>query len=348
MKTLTIAQIADHVGGRVHGNPDKTISRAAAFEDADEGSITFVDKPALLGKLVDCRAGVVVVPERFEGKSAATLIFSKNPRLAFAKVMTLLYPRTPSISGISPSAAIGRRFACGEGVVVGPNAFVGNDVTLGDCVIIHPGAYLGDGVRVDDDTQIYPNVTIMDGCIVGKRVIVHSGTVIGGDGYGFTPEGIRHFKIPQVGIVRIEDDVEIGACNTIDRATFGTTLIKEGVKTDNHVHIAHNVSIGAHSLIVAHVGIAGSTRVGNHVTIAGQAGVGGHLDIGDGAIIGPQAGVAKNVSPGQVLSGTPAIDHRLWLRVQREIPQVPELKKQVRDLEKRLSALAEQIAETGK
>lgn len=348
MKNLTIAQIADHVGGRVHGDPDKTISRAAAFEDADEVSITFIDKPPLLGKLLDCRAGVVVVPESFEGQSAATLILSKNPRLDFAKIMTLLYHRPSSISGISPSAAIGRRFVCGEGIVIGANAFIGNDVTLGEHVIIHPGVYLGDGVRVDDNTQIYPNVTIMDGCIVGKRVLIHSGTVIGSDGYGFTPEGIRHFKIPQVGNVRIEDDVEIGACNTIDRATFGTTLIKEGVKTDNHVHIAHNVSIGAHSLIVAHVGIAGSTKIGNHVTIAGQAGVGGHLDIGDGAIIGPQAGVAKNVSPGHVLSGTPAIEHRLWLRVQREIPQVPELKKQVRDLEKRLSALVKQIAETVK
>ncbi len=340
---ITVFTLAEHVGGEVAGNPDKPISGAAAFEQADEQSITFADKPAILKKLRDCRAAAVVVPADFAGKCPAALIRCEHPRLAFAKIMALFYPRRPSISGISPTASIGRHFDCGQEVVIGAHAFIGNDVIIGNRVIIHPGVYIGDSVAIGDDTQIFPNVTVMDHCIIGRRAVIHPGTVIGSDGFGFTPEGMRHHKIPQTGIVEIEDDVEIGACNTIDRATFGRTLIREGVKTDNMVHIAHNVTIGAHSIIVAQVGIAGSASIGSHVTIAGQAGIGGHLEIGDGAVIGPQAGVARSVAPGRVVSGTPEMDHRVWLRVQRVIPQLPELKKRIFDLEKRLRPMEKGI-----
>lgn len=333
---LTVLEIAEYAGGKVQGDPDKPIRRAVAFEHADEESVTFADKPALLKQLADCRAGAVLVPETVESDASVTLIRCAHPRLAFAKIMALLHPRSLSISGISCTATIGRHFDCGDGAVVGANAFIGNNVCLGDRAVVHPGAYIGDGVRIGDDTTIYPNVTVMDQCIIGKRVIIHPGTTIGSDGFGFVPDGVRHHKIPQNGIVEIEDDVEIGANNTIDRATFGRTLIREGVKTDNMVHIAHNVTIGAHSIIVAQVGIAGSASIGDHVTIAGQAAVGGHLEIGDGAIIGPQAGVARSVSAGRVVSGTPEMDHRVWLRVQRVLPQLPELKKQVFELEKKL------------
>ncbi len=338
-KTVSVSHIAALISGEVIGDPDKLVSRAAAFEQADERSITFGDKPAILKKLADCRAGAVVVPETFDAPCAATLIRCKQPRLAFAKIMELFNARKRSISGISAAAIIGRGFECGEAVVVGGNAFIGENVTMGARVVVHPGVYIGDGVRIGEDTEIFPNVTVMDQCVIGRRVIIHPGTVIGSDGFGFTPEGVRHRKIPQTGIVEIEDDVEIGACNTIDRATFGRTLIGEGTKTDNMVHIAHNVSIGAHSIIVAQVGIAGSATIGSHVTIAGQAGICGHLQIGDGAIVGPQAGVARTIAPGRVVSGTPEMDHRTWLRVQRVIPQLPELKKQIFELEKRLRSL---------
>jgi UDP-3-O-[3-hydroxymyristoyl] glucosamine N-acyltransferase len=287
------------------------------------------------------------VGEDFLDDVPVTLIRCQNPRLAFAKIMEIFNPRQLSISGISPVASIGRDFQCGEDVVVGAHAFIGNGVFLGNRVVIYPGAYIGDGSHIGEETQIFANVTIRDRCIIGKRVIIHSGTVIGSDGFGFTPEGIKHRKIPQIGIVEIEDDVEIGACNTIDRATFGRTLICQGVKTDNLVHIAHNVTVGVHGIIVAQVGIAGSTHVGNHVTIAGQAGIGGHLEISDGSTIGPQAGVARNVPPFKVVSGTPEMDHRLWLRVQRVVPQLPDLKKRIHDLEKKLSILEQKIDPAG-
>ncbi len=338
-KPIRVFQIAEHVGGEIAGDPEMPISGAAAFEHAGKGIITFADTPAILKKLPECDAGAVVVPETFDSPCAATLIRCRHPRLAFAKIMALFYPRTRSISGISPRAAIGRHFDGGEEVVVGAHAFIGDNVTLGDRVVIHPGVYIGDSVTIGDDTEIFPNAVVMDQCIIGKRVLIHPGTVIGSDGFGFTPDGTRHHKIPQTGIVEIEDDAEIGAGNTIDRATFGRTLVREGVKTDNMVHIAHNVTIGAHSIIVAQVGIAGSASIGSHVTIAGQAGIAGHLEIGDGAVIGPQAGIARTVAPGRVVSGTPEMDHRVWLRVQRVIPQLPELKKRVFELEKKLRAL---------
>ena len=340
---IPVSRLAGHVGGDVVGDPEKPIFGAAPFEHAEEGVITFADKPALLKKLGECRAGAVIVPETFDQWSPAVLIRHKSPRLAFAKIMAMFSPRRLSFSGISPMAAIGRRFGCGDAVAVGANAFIGYDVVLGDRVIIHPGVYIGDGVQIGADTQIFPNVTVMDQCIIGKHVVIHSGTVIGSDGYGFTPDGETHHKIPQTGIVEIEDDVEIGACNTIDRATFGRTLIKQGVKTDNQVHIAHNVTVGAHTIIVAQVGIAGSATIGSHVTIAGQAGIGGHIEIGDNAIIGPQAGVARTTAAGRVVSGTPEMDHRVWLRVQRVIPRLPELKKQVHEMEKKLKSLEEAI-----
>lgn len=344
-KTLTVFQIAEHVGGEVSGDPEMPISGAAAVEHAGKETVTFADRPAVLKKLSDCRAGAVVVPETFDSPCAATMIRCRHPRLAFAKIMALFYPRKRSISGISPTASIGRHFEGGEAVVVGAHAFIGEGVTLGNRVIIHPGVYIGDSVTIGDDSEIFPNAVVMDQCIIGKRVIVHPGSVIGSDGFGFTPDGTRHHKIPQTGIVEIEDDVEIGAGNTIDRATFGRTLVREGVKTDNMVHIAHNVNIGAHSIIVAQVGIAGSASIGSHVTIAGQAGIGGHLEIGDGAVIGPQAGVARTIAPGRVVSGTPEMDHRLWLRVQRVVPQLPELKKRVFELEKQLRILQQKLGD---
>jgi UDP-3-O-[3-hydroxymyristoyl] glucosamine N-acyltransferase len=172
-------------------------------------------------------------------------------------------------------------------------------------------------------------------------VIIHAGTVVGSDGFGFVPDGKQHVKIPQVGIVQIDDDVEIGACNTIDRATFGKTWIKKGVKTDNHVQIAHNVVIGENTLIVAQVGIAGSAIIGNNVILAGQAGVAGHITIGDGVTVGPQAGVTRSLAPGQVVSGTPEMPHPLWLRISQIIPRLPDLKRKISDMEKRLDALTE-------
>ncbi len=347
--SIPVFQLADAVGGEVEGDPERLVYRGAPFDHADETAVTFAETPALLKKLPDCRAGAVVVPKScaqpFDGKTFPARIRHEKPRLAFAKIMAMFHPKKRPFAGISPEASIGRGVSVGSETVVGPNAFVGNRAVLGDRVVIYPGVFVGDDVSIGDDTQIMANVTVMDGCIIGCRVIIHAGTVIGSDGFGFAPDGDAHYKIPQAGIVEIGDDVEIGACNTIDRATFGSTRIGCGVKTDNMVHIAHNVRVGDHSLIVAQAGIAGSVQIGNRVTIAGQAGIAGHLVIGDDAIIGPRAGVVRNVDSGRVVSGTPDMDHRLWLRVQRAIPGLPGLAKQVQEMEKRLRSLEQASGE---
>jgi UDP-3-O-[3-hydroxymyristoyl] glucosamine N-acyltransferase len=203
---------------------------------------------------------------------------------------------------------------------------------------------IGDDVVVGDQTLLYPHVTILDRCTVGNRVIIHSGTVIGSDGYGFVQDGGCHHKIPQIGTVQIDDDVELGANNTIDRASFGKTWVQTGVKTDNQVHIAHNVVVGAHTLLVAQVGVAGSTTIGHHAILAGQAGISGHITIGNGAVIGPKTGVAHSVPDQQIVSGgMAAMPHRTWLRLQPILPNLPELFKQVKALETRVQKLEKSI-----
>ncbi|MCF8109883.1 MAG: UDP-3-O-(3-hydroxymyristoyl)glucosamine N-acyltransferase [Desulfobacteraceae bacterium] len=323
----------------IRGDPEKIIDRAMPFDQAGSDAVTFADNPEMLGRIGRCKAGAVIVPRRFEGVPEVNLIFSDNPRLAFAKAMHYFYPRLPGFSGISSMASVGRNFKCGRDTAVAPFAFIGNNVALGSRVVIHPHVCIEEDVSIGDDTEIMPNVSIMQGCVIGAGVVIQSGTVIGADGFGFTPDQGKHFKIPQVGIVRIDDDVEIGALNSIDRATFGETRICRGVKTDNQVHIAHNVTIGEHTIIVAQVGIAGSTRIGKNVILAGQAGIGGHISIGDGAVVGPQAGVARDVDGGKIVSGTPEMPHSRWLRIQQEISRLPEMKKRIRKLEKQLAGL---------
>ena len=231
----------------------------------------------------------------------------------------------------------------GHGISIASNAAghsIGGTAAQGNTIAFN----IGDGVSIGDEVVIHPNVTILNGCRIGNRVTIHPGTVVGSDGYGFVPDSGRYHKIPQLGIVQIDDDVEIGACNTIDRATFGRTWIQRGVKTDNLVHIAHNVIVGEDSLIVAQVGIAGSTKIGHHAIIAGQAGISGHLTIGSHVTVGPMTGVGKSVSDGEVVSsGSPSMPHKTWLRVQRIIPALPEMKKKIAALEKQLTDLEKRI-----
>lgn len=227
----------------------------------------------------------------------------------------------------------------GDEVTVGSYVSIGDNVTIGDRVQIMHGVYIGDGVTIGDDTIIKPNVTIMERTKIGSRVIIHSGTVIGSDGFGFTQDTAEgnNEKIPHAGFVQIDDDVEIGACNTIDRGTFGRTWIQTGVKTDNLVHIAHNVRIGEQSLIVAQVGIAGSTVIGKRVILAGKAGISGHINIGDGAIVGPCAGILSDVKAGNIVSGIPGMPHKLWLKVSAILPKLPEIRKRITALENSLA-----------
>ena len=343
----SLAELVEKIGGEIHGDPDKIIKGIAPFDEAGQEDITFADSPKILKRISQTGAGAVLVPKNvdpvidpeLEHAGPANLIRSDNPRLAFAKIMNLCFPSPPSSGNISPKASVGENVALGADVSIGPFSVIEDNVTIGSRVTIHPQVVIGSGVTIGDDVIIYPNVSILARCVIGSRVIVHAGTVIGSDGFGFVPDGGIHYKIPQLGIVQIDDDVEIGACNTIDRATFGRTWIKKGVKTDNHVQIAHNVVVGENTLIVAQVGIAGSAKIGKNVILAGQAGIGGHISIGDYVTVGPQAGVTRSVSNGKVVSGTPEMPHKLWLRVSQVIPRLPELKRKIADLEKRLDTL---------
>ena len=336
----SLSDLSEEIDGEIQGDSHKIVRGVAPFDEAGIDDITFADSPKILRRISETNAGAVIVPKKFQQAVSINLIKSDNPRLAFAKIINLYFPAFRPSENISHKASIGQNVSFGKDVCIRPLSVIEDNVTIGSRVTIHPHVVVGNGTRIGDDVVIYPNVTILERCIIGHRVIIHAGTVIGSDGYGFVPDGEKHYKIPQLGIVQIDDDVEIGACNTIDRATFGKTWIKNGVKTDNHVQIAHNVVIGENTLIVAQVGIAGSTIIGKNAILAGQAGIGGHITVGNYVTVGPQAGVTRSVPEGQVVSGTPEMPHKLWLRVSQVIPRLPELKRKIADLEKRLDAFS--------
>lgn len=337
---FTLKQIAEKINASIIGEDNKKISGVAAFDDASPNDITFASDIKFLKHLSDTNAGAVIVPINYGDLNVDSLqcsiLLSENPKLHFFRIVSLFYPQKMVRSFISPVAQIGNDFISGTEITIHSGVTIGDNVVMGDRVSLMPGVFVGDGVTIGDDTIIKPNVTLMERTVIGKKVIVHSGTVIGSDGFGFTPDHEKHEKIPHAGFVQIDNDVEIGACNTIDRGTFGRTWLRKGVKTDNLVHIAHNVIIGSNTLIVAQVGIAGSSKIGNNVIIAGQAGVSGHLTIGDYSIVGPKAGVAENVASGKIVSGVPGMPHKLWLRVANIIPRLPDLRKRLLSLERRV------------
>jgi len=341
---LTVAEIAEMVGGEAAGDLGRPIRGAAAFDSAGADDITFAMSSKFEKKLAACAAGAVIVSRKPAlDNTSCCLIRVDNPQLAFARLLPHFYPPARQAPGVSPSAQIGEDFTCGQALSVAAFAVIGNRVTCGDRVTIHPSTVIGDDVTIGDDVLIYPHVTILAGCRIGSRVTIHAGTVIGSDGFGFAPDGERYQKIPQVGTVQIDDDVEIGAVNTIDRAALGKTWIQRGVKTDNLVHIAHNVTVGENTILVAQVGIAGSTNIGRHAILLGKVGVSGHLNVGDNAIIGNMSGVGKDVPAGAIVSGAPAMAHTTWRRVHRDFPKLPEMKKRIAELEKRLAALENEI-----
>ena len=332
---LTVGEIAAIIEGKIAGDEHVEIEGVAVFETAAATDITYVDNARFLKKIGESRAGVVIVPDDFRGPAPCPVIRTANPRLGFARILAVFHPDKPGVPGISPRANIGEDTVIGQGASISAFVSVGERVRLGDRVRLYPGVFVGDDSVIGDDTTLFPNVTIMDRCLIGNRVKINAGSVVGGDGFGFVPDGDAYFKIKHTGIVQIDDDVEIGANNTIDRASFGKTHICRGVKTDNLVHVAHNVTVGEDTLLVAQVGIAGSVTIGKHVILAGQAAVGQHLTIGDNAIVGPQAGLSKSIGEGAVYSGTLAMPHNLWMRVQGILRQLPALKKKIDDLEKR-------------
>jgi UDP-3-O-[3-hydroxymyristoyl] glucosamine N-acyltransferase len=336
----TLGELARLVGGELQGDSELRVSGVAGLEEAQINQLSFVVGPKYLPQAHASEAGALIVPPKLRDINKP-LIITDNPYLAFAKILSLFTPKPRPPLGVSSKAHIGAEVKLGDSVSIQPNVYVGDSTVLGDRVSLHGGVYIGSEVCIGHDTILYPNVTILDRCIIGDRVTIHSGTVVGSDGFGFAQDGNSYFKIPQVGIVQIDDDVEIGANCTIDRATMGKTWIQRGVKIDNLVQIAHNVVVGEDGIIVAQVGISGSTKVGKNVILAGQVGVTGHLEIGDNVRVGAQSGIAKSIPPGQTVSGSPAISHRDWLKNCQILSRLPELRKKILNLEKRLAAIEE-------
>lgn len=340
---FSINDILKIIPARVTGDPGFEIRGVSSFDDAGPRDLTFACDPLYLARINQTLAGAVIVPDSFFPDPGillgCVLLKTGNPKLSFFKVVESFYPEKPLVSHIHSSAVIGNNSTPGQGTRIEANVVVGDNVTIGNHVHIMANVTIADGCTLGDYTVIKPNVTLMEGSVLGHHGIIHPGSVIGSDGFGFVQNEQTHEKLIHTGHVSMGNHVEIGACNTIDRGTLGVTSLGNGVKTDNLVHIAHNVKIGDNTLVVAQVGIAGSTRIGKNVIIAGKAGISGHLTIGDCVIVGPYAGVSKDVPANQIVSGIPHMAHKTWLKVSTIIPRLPEIRKKLFSFEKRLKKL---------
>lgn len=344
------SRLNDEVGQGLAGNVE--IERLAKIEDAAAGDITFLANPKYAKYLKTTKASAILISrhadhkELHERSAPIALVKVDDPYVAFAKLIDVFHPLTASLPvGIHPAAVVPRSVVLGKGVAIGAHAVLGERCRIGDSAVLWHGVVLGDGVEVGDGTVVYANVTIREQCRVGKRVIIHSGTVIGSDGFGFVPKPDGTYeKIQQRGIVVIEDDVEIGANCTIDRATIGETRIKRGAKLDNLIQVAHNVVIGEDTVIAAQTGISGSTKIGKGCVIAGQVGFVGHIEIADKTTIAAQSGVHKSVKePGKTFFGYPALEHPERLRIEAALRQLPELLNIVRELQKNLEEISQSL-----
>ena len=329
------------------GDGETLITGLCGIREAKRGDLTFVANPKYLQLLESTQASAVITSEDALATSLP-MIRTENPSLAFAKLATFLSPAIEQHpQGVSPKAILGRRVRLGKGVAIGPFVVVEEDASIGDRAVLYAGCYIGKQTAIGNDCLIYPHVTIRERVEIGHRVIIHSGTVIGSDGFGFeTVKGIHH-KIPQIGTVVIEDDVEIGSHVAIDRARFGKTVVGKGTKIDNLVQIAHNVVLGSNCILVAQSGISGSTTLGNHVVLAGQAGIVGHITIGDNVIVGAQAGVSKSIPASTNVWGTPAKPLSRVKRVNAAVQRLPELVKTVNQMRQRIEALEKNLGRIG-
>ncbi len=341
----TLKELARLVGGEVVGDPALEITRLAPIDSAGPGEISFIANPKYLPLLKTTRAAAVVVSPGVEAAGPA-LIVCDSPYLAFAKILTLLHVKRPEPKGVMAGAFVDPGADLAEEVTVHPGCVVSAGVRIGRGTILHPGVVLYEGVVVGEECTLHARSVVREGCRLGNRVILQPGAVIGADGFGYAPDGEAYYKIPQVGIVVLEDDVEIGACACIDRAALGVTRIGKGCKIDNLVQVAHNVVIGENTILVSQVGVAGSTQIGRHCTLGGQVGVAGHIKIGDNVMVGGQGGVTGSVAGDQVLSGTPVIPHRDWLKASMSFAKLPELRKEVGRLSRKLAELENQKKES--
>jgi UDP-3-O-[3-hydroxymyristoyl] glucosamine N-acyltransferase len=336
---VTLDTVAKAIDGLVVGDGTVEITGVAGIREAQEGDLTFLANPRYEPYLACTQASAIIVAENHRNV-AKPLIQNANPYLAFLKAVRFFQGEEERPApGVHATAVVAKDAVVDRTASIGPHVVLEKGCSVGPRAIVQAGCYVGAGARIGAEAFLYPNVTLRERCEIGERVIVHSGTVIGSDGFGFVRDGQIHRKLPQVGNVVVEDDVELGACVTIDRATTGTTRIGAGSKVDNLVQIAHNVQVGKNCIIVAQVGISGSTVLGDDVVLAGQVGLIGHIEIGAGAMIGAKSGVSKSVKPGERLFGSPALPVTQAMRIEASMRQLPELIQTVRQLRRRVEEL---------
>ena len=342
---FTAEQIANVIGGRVEGNKDAKVHTFAKIEEGTEGAISFISNPKYTHYLYNTKSSIVIVNEDLELEKDvdATLIRVKNAYESIAKLLQIYEASKPKKTGVAPQAYIAPSAKLGNNCYVGPFAYVGEGAEIGDGCQIYPHAVIGDNVKVGTNCIFYPNTTIYQGCKIGNNVTIHAGSVIGADGFGFAPGADGYDKIPQIGIVVIEDNVEIGANTCVDRSTMGATVIHKGVKLDNLVQVAHNVEIGENTVMSAQVGIAGSTKVGSWCMFGGQVGLAGHITIGDKTFLGAQSGVPGSLKGGEELIGTPPMNPRAYFKSQAIFRRLPDMYKDLNDAKKKIEELNEKI-----
>jgi UDP-3-O-[3-hydroxymyristoyl] glucosamine N-acyltransferase len=335
---FTAAQIALIIKARVEGNPETVVSSFGKIEEATHGQLAFLANPKYEDYLYTTGASVIILNENQDLKEpvSSTLLRVSDPYSAFATLLAKYQEMvTQQMAGIQEPSYISKSAVLGTNVFVGAFAYIGDNVKVGNHVKIYPNAYIGNNVIIGDYSILHPGVRIYHDCVVGCNVSIHAGTVVGSDGFGFAPQADGSFKkVPQIGNVVIEDNVEIGANSTIDRATMGSTLIKSGAKLDNLIQVAHNVEVGHNTVIAAQAGVSGSTKIGNNVMIGGQAGIVGHIQIADNAKINAQSGVSKSIKvPHTAVTGSPAFEYTSALRSQAVTRNLPELEKRIIELE---------------
>lgn len=342
---FTAELIAGYLKGTLEGDPKAAVHNVAKIEEAKPGDLVFLSNPKYEDHLYSTGATIAIVNDDFKAQKPVpgglTLVRVPNAYTAFAALLDLYVANKPKKTGISPLASIHSSATVGEGVYIGEYAVIDEGAVIGNNTQIYPHVYVGDRVQVGEDTKLYAGVKIYEDCVLGNRVTIHGGTIIGGDGFGFAPTEDGSFnKIPQIGNVRIEDEVEIGANCCIDRATMGSTVIKKGAKLDNLIQIAHNVVIGENTVMASQVGIAGSTKIGRNVMMGGQVGVVGHLTIADGVKIGSQSGIGGDVTkPGETLFGSPAYPGLMGHRINAAVKDLPNMRKQLQELAREVHRL---------
>jgi UDP-3-O-[3-hydroxymyristoyl] glucosamine N-acyltransferase len=334
----TLSEIAAFLGGDVDGDGGVIIERIRGIDEAAEGDLTFVANQKYRKKLHTTAASAILVAPGTvcPGRN---LLFVADPYLALGRLLPLFHPEAEEMMGISEDACIEPGADVSPQAVVYPGVHICRGARIERNAVLYPGVFIGRDAVVAEASILYPHVTVYRRCLIGRRVVLHAGVVVGSDGFGFAKPGQENLKVPQVGYVQIDDDVEIGANTTIDRGTLGTTWIQRGVKIDNLVQIAHNVVIGEYSIIVSQVGISGSTQLGKGVIIGGQAGLVGHITIGDHAMVAAKSGVHKDVRPHQIVAGTPHMPHREWLKIGACLPKLPEMREALAALQRRVDLL---------